>query len=85
MPLEIHKSARKHYRRDRLTDEMVLHAAAYALFSTPMDKGDYPRRWLMVGVDPSGRLLELITLVVGDGREIIIHAMKARSKYLGGF
>lgn len=36
----------------------------------------------MVGVDPAGRLLELVTLAYDDGYELIIHAMKARSQYL---
>lgn len=36
----------------------------------------------MIGADPAGRLLELVSLVFDDGSELIIHAMKARSTYL---
>ncbi|SJM56160.1 hypothetical protein FM112_04560 [Gulosibacter sp. 10] len=36
----------------------------------------------MIGTDPSGRLLELVTLIYDDGYELIIHAMKARPRYL---
>ncbi|MFT4187138.1 MAG: toxin-antitoxin system toxin subunit [Aeromicrobium sp.] len=36
----------------------------------------------MIGTDPAGRLLELITLVFDSGHELIIHAMKARPHYL---
>ncbi|OLT55271.1 toxin [Corynebacterium sp. CNJ-954] len=82
MSPELHQSARKHYRRDRLTDDAVLYAAAHVLSSRPLDDEDDPRRWLMIGTDHAGRLLELIALVFDDGYELIIHAMKARPKYL---
>lgn len=36
----------------------------------------------MVGVDNSGRVLELVALFFDDGRELIIHAMKARQQFL---
>lgn len=38
----------------------------------------------MIGVDPAGRPIELVTLVFDDGHELIIHAMKARDQYLVG-
>ncbi|MFT4296156.1 MAG: hypothetical protein QM582_12175 [Micropruina sp.] len=79
---ELHQSARKHYGRDRLDDDVVLYAAAHVLHSRPLDDEDDPRRWLMVGTDRAGRLLELVALVFDDGYELVIHAMKARSKYL---
>ncbi|MGO1538469.1 MAG: toxin [Leucobacter sp.] len=82
MSLELHTSARKHYQRDRLDDAAVLYAAAHILHSRPLDDDDDPRRWLMVGSDPAGRLLELVTLVYDDGYELIIHAMKVRAQYL---
>lgn len=82
MPPEIHQSARKHYRRDRLNDDAVAYAATHVLHSRPLDDEDDPRRWLMIGSDPAGRLLELVALVFDDGYQIIIHAMKARPKYL---
>lgn len=81
---EIHPSARKHYGRDRLNDEFVLEAYAHALRSRPLDDEDDPRRWLVIGMDRSGRALELVVLVFDDGSELLIHAMKARSQYLEG-
>ena len=51
----------------------------------PLDDKDDPRRWLLIGMDPAGRLLELVMLVYDDGYELIIHAMKARSQYLDEF
>ena len=79
---ELHESARKHYHRDKLDDDAVLYAAEHALNSRPLDGEDDPRRWLVIGVDPSGRLLELVLLVFDGGRELVIHAMKARQQYL---
>ncbi|WP_087116936.1 toxin [Corynebacterium urinipleomorphum] len=81
MPLEIHSSARKHYKPHKLNDELVLYAADHVLQSRPLDDEENPQRWLMIGVDPGGRLIELVLLQFDDGREIIIHAMKARRKY----
>jgi hypothetical protein len=63
----------------------VRHAAIHALRSRPLDDKDDPRRWLLIGMDPAGRLLELVMLVYDDGYELIIHAMKARSQYLDEF
>lgn len=40
------------------------------------------RRWLVVGVDQSGRVLEMVVLVFDDGGELLIHAMKARPQFL---
>lgn len=82
MSPDLHGSARKHYRRDRLNDEAVFHAAAHVLRSRPLDDENDPRRWLMVGADQAGRLLEIVALIYDDGYELIIHAMKARSQYL---
>lgn len=79
---ELHRSARKHYRRDRLDDTAILYAAAHVLHSRPLDDEDDPRRWLMIGTDPAGRFIELIALIFDNGHELIIHAMKARPHYL---
>ena len=79
---DIHTSARKHYRRDRLTDAAVLHAATHVLHSRPLDDENDPRRWLMIGTDSAGRFLELVIFVYDDGYELLIHAMKARPQYL---
>ena len=79
---DIHRSARRHYRRDRLDDDAVQYAVAHVLNSRPLDDEDDPRRWLMIGADRSGRLLELVVLIFDDGYELVIHAMKARAQYL---
>lgn len=55
MSPRLHASARKHVERDRLTDEAVLYAYEHALNSRSLDDEDDPRRWLVVGIDQSGR------------------------------
>ena len=79
---DLHPSARRHYRRDRLDDDAVRYAADHVLNSRPLDEEGDPRRWLMVGLDPAGRPLELVALIYDDGHELIIHAMEARPGYL---
>lgn len=37
---------------------------------------------MMIGTDQAGRLLELVVMIFDDGYELIIHAMKARTKYI---
>lgn len=49
---------------------------------SPLDDDD-PRRFLRLGFDTHGRLLELVVLVWDDGSEELIHAMKCRPQYLG--
>ena len=77
----LHASARKHFERDRLTDEAVLYAYEHALNSRPLDDEDDPRRWLVVGIDQSGRVLEMVVLglfafegvgVLGGVRRVVI-------------
>lgn len=79
---DIHRSARKHYAKGHLGDEDLRHAYGHALSSRPLDDEDDPRRWLVLGVDESGRVLELVVLVFDDGYELLIHAMKARKQFM---
>jgi hypothetical protein len=41
-----------------------------------------PAKQFVLGFDRSGRLLELAILTFDSGRQLVIHAMKARRKYL---
>lgn len=38
-------------------------------------------RWLVLGPDTAGNLLELVVVVNREGDELIIHAMPMRAKY----
>lgn len=57
----------------------MLHAVEYSLVVD--DLGEDPDRWLVLGPDPAGNLLELVVLISRQHDEIIIHAMPMRSKY----
>lgn len=47
-----------------------------------LDADDFPQRFLCLGFDTKGRLLEAVILVWDDGTEELIHCMKARPQYL---
>ena len=47
------------------------------------DLGEDPDRWLVVGPDRAGNLLEVIVLVTEESIEMIIHAMPLRAVYRG--
>lgn len=80
--MRLHESARKHFRRDRLSLAGVLHAARHPVYRAPLDDEDDPRRWFLLGFDDAGRPLELVVLIFDSGEEQLVHAMKARPQYL---
>lgn len=55
-------------------------AASAVLAGGPLDD-ENPQRELRLGLDSSGRLLEIVVLLWDDGEIEIIHAMKARAAY----
>lgn len=57
----------------------MLHAVEHSLVVD--DLGEDPERWLVLGPDTAGNLLELVVLISTEGDEIIIHAMPMRPKY----
>lgn len=69
-------SARKH----GISDSDAIAAARAVLAGGPLDD-EYPQRELRLGLDTSGRLLEIVVLLWDDGEIEIIHAMKARAAY----
>lgn len=72
--MEIHSSARRH----GVDDLDIRHAVTHSLAIE--DVGEGPDRWLVIGPDRAGNLLELVVLVDRRG-EIVIHAMAMRPKY----
>jgi hypothetical protein len=72
--VEIHPSARRH----GVADEVIAHALQHV--SVTEDAGEDPDRWLVIGPDRAGNLLEIIVLVT-DTHEIVVHAMPMRPKY----
>ena len=45
------------------------------------DVGEDPDRWLVIGPDRAGNLLEVVVLITEEGDELIIHAMRLRAIY----
>ena len=69
--MDIHSSARRH----QVSDHDITHAHKHALTWTEL--GDDPPRYLVVGPDRSGNLLELVVIAVRES-ELVIHAMALR-------
>ncbi|MGI8626728.1 MAG: hypothetical protein ACR2J5_09190 [Geodermatophilaceae bacterium] len=74
--MEIHSSARKH----GVSDKDIRHAARHSLVAFLIED-DQPPRELRLGFDSTGRLLEVVVLLLDDGRQMAIHAMKAQPQY----
>ena len=62
-----------------MDDDEILHAVANALVVD--DLGEDPDRWLVIGPDSAGNLLEIVVLIASTADEIVIHAMPMRAKY----
>ena len=75
--MEINGSARKH----GVPDEDIVHAVEQPMVEYEVGDDDPPRRWLVLGPDRAGLMLELVLLVFDDGAEMVIHAMPMRQKY----
>jgi hypothetical protein len=72
--VEVHDSARRH----DIEEADIVHAVDNAL--AVEDAGEDPDRWLVIGPDRAGNLLEVVVLIV-DESQLAIHAMPMRSKY----
>jgi uncharacterized DUF497 family protein len=72
--VEIHESARKH----GVAGDDIHHAIDHALLIE--DAGEEPDRWLVIGPDRAGNLLEVVVLTSPE-IQLAIHAMAMRPKY----
>lgn len=77
--VEVHRSARKH----GVTDGDIIHAATQYMIAYPLssENEETPQRELRLGPDRAGNMLEVVVLLLDDGDELIIHAMRMRPKY----
>ena len=73
--MEVHESARRH----GVADGDTLHAIDHALALE--DAGEDPDRWLLIGPDRAGNVLEVVVMITVEGNQIAIHAMPMRDKY----
>lgn len=62
-----------------MDDDDIRHAVTHRLVID--DLGEDPDRWLVIGPDHSGNLLEIVVLISSVGNEFAIHAMPMRPKY----
>jgi hypothetical protein len=76
--VEVHRSARKH----GVAAEDAVHAASRFLVAYPLENEGQggPRRELRLGPDRAGNLLEIVVLLLDDGDDLVIHAMRMRPK-----
>lgn len=72
--MEVHDSARRH----GIEDDDIVHAVDNAL--AVEDMGEDPDRFLVLGPDLAGNLLEVVVLVT-DEVQIAIHSMPMRPKF----
>jgi uncharacterized DUF497 family protein len=73
--VEVHDSARRH----GVVDEDIHHAIDHALAIE--DAGEDPDRWLVIGPDRAGNLLEVVVLTTVEDTQLAIHAMPMRAKF----
>ena len=73
--VEVHDSARKHGVEEADINHVVDNALAIE------DAGDDPDRWLVIGPDRAGNLLELVVMTTVEGNQLVIHAMPMRAKF----
>ncbi|HEY2300807.1 MAG TPA: hypothetical protein VGH66_02890 [Acidimicrobiales bacterium] len=72
--MRIFQSARRH----GVSDEDILHALRQQRFADEVTED----RWLILGPDRAGNILELIVLTPADEEPVVIHAMKATKENL---
>ena len=75
--VEIHRSARRHGIRDA----DILHAVDHPVVVVDLDAESDPPKFLAIGPDRAGHLLEVIMLELADGELLAIHAMPLRPAF----
>ncbi len=73
--MEVGDSARKH----GVADTDIIHATDHAIALE--DAGEDPDRWLVIGPDRAGNLLEVVVMITMEGTQLAIHAMAMRPQY----
>ncbi|MYH42871.1 MAG: hypothetical protein F4017_05320 [Acidimicrobiaceae bacterium] len=76
LPVHVHPAAHKH----GIEREAIEHALRHPITIIEVDPEQDPRRVLTIGPDPTGLLLEIVSLSL-DEDDVVIHAMKLRPTY----
>ena len=74
--MEIRDSARKH----GIADEDIEHAVRHYIYTAALE-AETVDRFLYIGPDTAGNLLEVAVLEPSDGSQTVVHAMKLRRRY----
>ncbi|MDR1301123.1 MAG: hypothetical protein LBK43_01455 [Treponema sp.] len=74
---EFNKSAFRHY----LSKEDILHAFRSPLYNGPIEGVNYKDKYLRLGVDRAGNLIEIVYHEIDERTYLIFHAMKCQNKY----
>lgn len=75
--MRVNESALRH----GISELDILHAVENVVYLSEPDD-DIPAKHFVLGFDSRGRLLELAVVTFDSGNQLVIHAMKARKKYL---
>lgn len=73
--MKVHPSALKR----GVTAEDAVQAADWSQWVEPLEGEEWPHRELRLGFDTHARLLETVVLIFESGKEMVIHAMPART------
>jgi hypothetical protein len=75
--VEFDKAAFKH----DISRDDILHAFQYYYYDGPVKGEGYEDKYLRLGVDRSGNLLEIVYHEIDENTALVFHAMKCQSKY----
>jgi len=67
--------------RHNISKADILHAFQVYLFDGPIEGKGYEDKYLRLGVDHAGNLLEIVYHEIDEQNVLIFHAMKCQSKY----
>jgi len=74
--IEFNKSAFKH----KLTDANIRYAMWHPLYEELLEA--YTNKWLIIGYDTAGNLIEVVYNIIDDETVEVFHAMPCRNKFL---
>jgi len=74
--IEFNESAFKH----KISEENIRHAMRYPIHEQLLDQ--YSNKWLIIGYDTAGNLIEIAYNIIDDDSVDVFHAMQCRNKFL---
>lgn len=78
LDVEFNRAAFKH----GITEENIRYALAHPLHEQLLE--EYPDKWLLIGCDSAGNLLEVAYNVINGGAVNVFHAMPCRKRLAEG-